>query len=68
LFVEEVGGIDVVRVCMNAPSMPLLLFPDDSLILMKNGYVKCNLSIASFGHLLCKVSTTCELFQIKYLL
>jgi hypothetical protein len=32
---EEVGGIDGVRVCRNAPSVSHLLFADDSLILMK---------------------------------
>jgi hypothetical protein len=35
LFEEEVGGIAGVRVCRNAPSVSLLLFADDSLILMK---------------------------------
>jgi hypothetical protein len=35
LFEEEVGGIDGVRVCRNAPSVSHLLFADDSLILMK---------------------------------
>jgi hypothetical protein len=32
---EEVGGIDGVRVCKNAPSISHLLFADESLILMK---------------------------------
>ena len=32
---EEVGGIDGVRVCRNAPLVSHLLFADDSLILMK---------------------------------
>jgi hypothetical protein len=35
LYEEEVGGIDGVRVCRNAPSVLHLLFSDDSLILMK---------------------------------
>jgi hypothetical protein len=35
LHEEEVGGIDGVRVCRNAPSVSHLLFVDDSLILMK---------------------------------
>jgi hypothetical protein len=34
LHEEEVGGIDGVRVCRNAPSISHLLFADDSLILM----------------------------------
>jgi hypothetical protein len=34
LHEEEVGGIDGVRVCRNAPSVSHLLFADDSLILM----------------------------------
>jgi hypothetical protein len=33
--IEEVGGIDGVRVRRNAPSVSHLLFADDSLILMK---------------------------------
>jgi hypothetical protein len=32
---EEVGGIDGIRVCRNAPSVSHLFFADDSLILMK---------------------------------
>jgi hypothetical protein len=35
LYEEEVGGIDGVRVCRNAPSVSYLLFVDVSLILMK---------------------------------
>jgi hypothetical protein len=35
LFEEEVGGIDGIRVCRNAPSVSHLLFADDSLILMR---------------------------------
>jgi hypothetical protein len=35
LSYEEVGGIDGVRVCRNAPSVSHLIFVDDSLILMK---------------------------------
>jgi hypothetical protein len=35
LHEEEVGAIDGVRVCRNAPSVSHLLFADDSLILMK---------------------------------
>jgi hypothetical protein len=35
LFEEEVGGIDGIRVCRNAPSVLHLLFVDDSPILMK---------------------------------
>jgi hypothetical protein len=35
LYEEEVGCIDRVRVCRNAPSVSHLLFVDDSLILMK---------------------------------
>jgi hypothetical protein len=35
LYEEEVGGIDGVRVCRNAPSVSHLLFADDSLILIK---------------------------------
>jgi hypothetical protein len=35
LYEEEVGGIDGVSVCRNAPSVSHLLFADDSLILMK---------------------------------
>ena len=34
-YEEEVGGIDGIRVCRNAPSVSHLLFADDSLILMK---------------------------------
>ena len=35
LYEEEVGGIDGLRVCRNAPLVSHLLFADDSLILMK---------------------------------
>jgi hypothetical protein len=35
LYEEEVGDIDEVRVCRNAPSVSHLLFADDSVILMK---------------------------------
>jgi hypothetical protein len=35
LHEEEVGGIEGVKVCRNAPSVSHLLFADDSLILMK---------------------------------
>jgi hypothetical protein len=35
LHEEEVGSIDGVRVCRNAPSVSHLHFADDSLILMK---------------------------------
>ena len=35
LHEEEVGGIDGLTVCRNAPSVSHLLFADDSLILMK---------------------------------
>jgi hypothetical protein len=35
LYEEEVGGIDEIRVCRNAPSVSHLLFADDSLILMR---------------------------------
>jgi hypothetical protein len=35
LYEEEVGGINGVRVCRNAPSVSHLLFADDSLILIK---------------------------------
>jgi hypothetical protein len=35
LLYEEVGGIEGVRVCRNAPSVSHLLFADDSLILMR---------------------------------
>jgi hypothetical protein len=35
LYEEEVGGIDGVRVCRNAPPVSHLLFADDFLILMK---------------------------------
>ena len=35
LYEEEVGCIDGIRVCRNAPSVSHLLFADDSLILMK---------------------------------
>jgi hypothetical protein len=35
LYEEEVGGIDGVRVCRNAPSVSHILFADDSLILMR---------------------------------
>jgi hypothetical protein len=35
LHEEEVGGIDGVRLCRNAPSVSHLLFAGDSLILMK---------------------------------
>ena len=34
-YEEEVGGIDGIRVCKNAPSVSHLLFANDSLILMK---------------------------------
>ena len=33
-YEEEVGGINGIRVCRNAPSVSHLLFADDSLILM----------------------------------
>jgi hypothetical protein len=32
---EEIGGLEGVRVCRNAPSVSHLLFADDSLLLMK---------------------------------
>ena len=32
---EEVGGLEGIKVCRNAPSISHLLFTDDSLILMK---------------------------------
>lgn len=35
LYKEEVGGIDGVRVCRNAPPVSHILFVNDSLILMK---------------------------------
>jgi hypothetical protein len=35
MYEEEVGSIDGLRVCRNAPSVSHLLFADDSLILMK---------------------------------
>jgi hypothetical protein len=35
LHENEVGGIDGVRVCRNAPSVSNFLFADDSLVLMK---------------------------------
>jgi hypothetical protein len=35
LYEEEVGGIDGIRVCINAPSVSHPLFADDSLILMR---------------------------------
>ena len=35
MYEEEVGGIDGIRVCRNAPSVSHLLFADDSHILMK---------------------------------
>jgi hypothetical protein len=35
LHEEEVGGIEGIKVCRNAPSVPHLLFADDSLILLK---------------------------------
>jgi hypothetical protein len=35
LHEEEVGGIEGIRVCRNAPSVSHLLFADDSLILMR---------------------------------
>jgi hypothetical protein len=35
LHAEEVGGIEGVKVCRNAPSVSHLLFADDSLILLK---------------------------------
>ena len=34
-YEEEVGGLDGIRVCRNAPSVSHLLFADDSLILMR---------------------------------
>ena len=34
-YEEEVGGIEGIKVCRNAPSVSHLLFADDSLILMK---------------------------------
>ena len=34
-FEEEVGGIDGIRVCRNAPSVSHLFFADNSLILMR---------------------------------
>jgi hypothetical protein len=36
LHEEEVGGINGVRVCRNAPSVSHHLFADDPLILMKD--------------------------------
>jgi hypothetical protein len=35
LHEEEVGGIEGIKVCRNAPSVSHLLFADDSLILMR---------------------------------
>jgi hypothetical protein len=35
LHAEEVGGIEGIKVCRNAPSVSHLLFADDSLILLK---------------------------------
>jgi hypothetical protein len=35
LQAEEIGGIEGIKVCMNAPSVSHLLFADDSLILLK---------------------------------
>jgi hypothetical protein len=35
LHAEEIGGIEGIKVCMNAPSVSHLLFADDSLILLK---------------------------------
>jgi hypothetical protein len=32
---EEIGGIEWIKVCRNAPSISHLLFADDSLILLK---------------------------------
>ena len=34
-YEEEVGGMEGIRVCRNAPSVSHLLFADDSLILMR---------------------------------
>jgi hypothetical protein len=35
LHAEEIGGIEGIKVCTNAPSVSHLLFADDSLILLK---------------------------------
>jgi hypothetical protein len=35
LHAEEVGGIEGIKVCINAPSVSHILFADDSLILLK---------------------------------
>ena len=35
LHAEEIGGIEGIKVCRNAPSVSHLLFADDSLILLK---------------------------------
>jgi hypothetical protein len=46
LHEEEVGGIDGVRMCRNAPSVSHLLFAHDSLILMKahtDNATSCNM-------------------------
>ena len=40
LYEEEVGGIDGLRVCRNAPSVSHLLFADDSVIHMKADMTK----------------------------
>ena len=39
---EEVGGIEGIRVCRDAPSISHLLFADDSLILMKANVQNAN--------------------------
>lgn len=47
LHEEEVGGIEGVKVCRNAPSVPHLLFTDDSLILLKEDLHNATLIAAS---------------------
>jgi hypothetical protein len=59
LHAEEIGGIEGVKVCRNAPSVSHLLFADDSLILLK-----ADLNNAISLKQLCKLGTIGECCEI----
>ena len=80
-YEEEVGGIDGIRVCRNAPSVSHLLLADDSLIIMRadmlhatslqqvlETYCANSGQMASVGDLLCKFGTDGKCWEIKHFL